>query len=91
MSAQAIRIEKIQDTQMSFGEVVGKLARVKVKTQEQNRLTVTSLFAGVGGIDLAFQNAGFEIEVAKKLKTKLIIATDTHKKPYGLMLLLEIA
>jgi hypothetical protein len=30
MSAQAIRVEKIQDKQMSFSEVVGKLARVKI-------------------------------------------------------------
>lgn len=34
MSAQAIRIDKIQDKQMSFGEVVGRLARVKTQPIE---------------------------------------------------------
>ena len=63
MSAQAIRIEKIQDTQMSFGEVVGKLARVKIKTQEQKELRFIDLFAGLGGIRVGFQQACLELNM----------------------------
>ena len=61
MSAQVIRVPAIQDKQMSFGEVVGKLARVKVKPDIQEKPKVISLFSGAGGMDLGFKQAGFDI------------------------------
>jgi len=74
MSAHAIRIPEIQDKQMSFGEVFGKLARVKFQ-----EFKVASLFAGVGGIDLAFQNAGFKIEWANEIDKR---ACETYSKNF---------
>jgi DNA (cytosine-5)-methyltransferase 1 len=40
---------------------------------------VASLFAGIGGIDLAFQNAGFEIEWANEIDKK---ACDTYNNNF---------
>jgi len=57
MSTHAIRIPEIQDKQMSFGEVFGKLARVKMKIQEY---TIAETFVGAGGSHLGFKNNGFK-------------------------------
>ena len=78
MSAQAIRIEKIQDKQMSFGEVVGKLARVKIKTQEQKELRFIDLFAGLGGIRVGFQEACLELNM------KAICVLSSEIKPHAI-------
>ena len=50
-------MEKIQEGKMSFSEVVGRLARVKVKVNIQEELKFIDLFAGLGGIRLGFQEA----------------------------------
>jgi DNA (cytosine-5)-methyltransferase 1 len=65
MSAQATLIPEIQEKKLSTTEAIAKIARYKAKSPTQ--LTVASLFAGVGGIDLAFQNAGCKIEWANEI------------------------
>lgn len=67
MSAQVIRVPKMQEKKMSFDEAVGQFASIQIKPQKQHKFTVASLFAGVGGIDLAFQNAGFQLEWANEI------------------------
>lgn len=48
-----------------------------LKTQTQYK--VASLFAGIGGVDLAFQNAGFEIAWANEIDKK---ACETYAKNF---------
>lgn len=45
-----------------------------------NMLKVGSLFAGIGGIDIAFQNAGFQIEWANEIDTKACITYSKNFK-----------
>lgn len=47
--------------------------------KQLKKLTVASLFAGVGGIDLGFQNAGFKIEWANEIDNK---ACETYSKNF---------
>ncbi len=49
------------------------------KAKQLQTFTVASLFAGVGGIDLAFQNAGFKIEWANEIDNK---ACQTYSKNF---------
>jgi len=50
-----------------------------LKVKELRTFKVASLFAGVGGIDLAFQNAGFKIEWANEIDHK---ACETYSKNF---------
>jgi len=63
---QAIRIPEIQDRDYSFGEVMNKLTNQARK----KHFTVASLFAGIGGVDLGFENAGFSIKWANEIDEK---------------------
>ena len=49
------------------------------KVKQLETFKVASLFAGVGGIDLAFQNAGFKIEWANEIDKK---ACETYSKNF---------
>ena len=77
MSAQIIRVPEIQDKQMSFGEVVGRLARAKIKAHIQEKPKVISLFSGAGGMDLGFKQAGFDIVFANDFDKD---ACETYRK-----------
>lgn len=63
MTAEPVKIPEIQDNDMGFEEVVGRLCAKK-------EYTVASLFAGIGGIDLGFKRAGFKIEWANEIDSK---------------------
>lgn len=73
---QAIRIPKIQDRDYSFGEVVNKLTN----SARKKHFTVASLFAGIGGVDLGFENAGFSIKWANEIDEK---ACKTYKANFS--------
>lgn len=73
---QAIRIPEIQDRDYSFGEVMGKLTNQARK----KHFTVASLFAGIGGVDLGFENAGFSIKWANEIDEK---ACKTYKANFS--------
>ena len=75
MSNQAFLIPEIQNKDYSFVEVIQRLCKVK----QLQTFKVASLFAGVGGIDLAFQNAGFQIEWANEIDNK---ACETYSKNF---------
>ncbi len=75
MGKQAFLIPEIQNKDYSFVEVMQRLCKVK----QLQTFKVASLFAGVGGIDLAFQNVGFKIEWANEIDNK---ACETYSKNF---------
>ena len=66
--------KKLMDTK---GKIINK--PTLDKTKDLQAFKVASLFAGVGGIDLAFQNAGFKIEWANEIDHK---ACETYSKNF---------
>ncbi len=76
MSKQAVVIPETQNQANGFGVLIQKCHPVK-KTSQQ--YSVASLFAGIGGIDLAFQNAGFTIAWANEIDNK---ACDTYAQNF---------
>ena len=47
----------------------------------QSKYKVCSLFSGIGGIDLGFQQAGFEIVWANEIdKDAFFLITDTYER-----------
>lgn len=57
-----------------------------ISLNKQTRFTVGSLFAGIGGIDLAFQKSGFKIEWANEIDKK---ACETYKKNFSHQIICE--
>jgi len=70
-----LKFPEIQNKDYSFVQVMQRLCKVK----QLQTFKVASLFAGVGGIDLAFQNVGFKIEWANEIDNK---ACETYSKNF---------
>ena len=71
ISTQAIKNCETQNRQMSFDDMVTR--------RTSRAFNVASLFAGIGGIDIAFQNAGFQIEWANEFDKR---ACETYAKNF---------
>jgi DNA (cytosine-5)-methyltransferase 1 len=52
------RLEKVVDVVLSYGSPKAKLNAVKEFSKKQ--LSLVSLFAGAGGMDIGFEKAGFK-------------------------------
>lgn len=66
-----IYIPELHNNDFGFFEVLKELGKPNLgKDLNENQYKVASLFAGVGGIDLGFQNAGFRIEWANEIDSK---------------------
>ncbi len=61
-------ISHLHNNNFGFFELLKELEQPNLgKNLNSNKYKVASLFAGVGGIDLGFQNAGFKIEWANEI------------------------
>ena len=63
---QAIRLPDMQNKAYRFVAMMNELPTQARKKQ----FTVASLFAGIGGVDLGFENAGFSIKWANEIDEK---------------------
>jgi DNA (cytosine-5)-methyltransferase 1 len=62
-------------------QILDKMLELVVhNSKTQKQYTVASLFAGIGGVDLAFKNAGFEISWANEIDKK---ACETYTKNFN--------